>query len=107
MLKTLQQPRALLSIFAFGATKPQLDTAPDFDSDSISIAVDPCASASIFNEDTFLTSWQPVKGVFLSRVGGTVPIIKGCGTARFYITDDMDKKQVLELRMRTTHLKHC
>jgi hypothetical protein len=91
ILKAVQQPRALLSIFAFGATKPQLNTAPGFDSDSIPIAVDPCASASIFNEETFFTSMQPVKSIYLSGVGGKIPI-KGCGTARFYITDDMGRK---------------
>jgi hypothetical protein len=34
---------------------------------------------------------QPVKGIYLSGVGGKIPV-KGCGTARFYITDDMGRK---------------
>jgi hypothetical protein len=72
--------------------KPKLETAQVFDSDSIPIAVDPCASASIFTQDTFFTSWSPVTGIFLAGVGGKIPI-KGHGTARFLITDDMGRKQ--------------
>jgi hypothetical protein len=72
--------------------KPKLETTQVFDSDSIPIAVDPCASASIFTQDTFFTSWSPVKGIFLAGVGGKIPI-KGHGTARFLITDDMGRKQ--------------
>jgi hypothetical protein len=63
ILRSLQQPHALLSIFAFGTTLKELDTVQGSDSDSIPIAVDPCASASIFKEDAFFTSWEPMKGM--------------------------------------------
>ena len=90
ILKTVQHPSALLSIFAFGASKTELEAAPGFDSNSIPIAVDPCASASIFKESTFFTSWEPVKNIYFSGVGGRIPIM-GQGTAHFYILDDMFK----------------
>jgi hypothetical protein len=47
--------------------------------------------ASIFKEDTFFTSWEPVKGIYLSGVGGKIPL-KGRGTAQFFIQDNKGKR---------------
>jgi hypothetical protein len=92
ILRSLQQSCALLSTFTFGITSKELDAVQGFDSNSIPITVDPCVLASIFKEDTFFTSWKPVKGICLSGLGGKIPI-KGPGTAQFFIHDDKGNKQ--------------
>jgi hypothetical protein len=95
----VQHPSVLLSVFAFGTIKTELETGQDTtpNSNSIPIAVDLCAPASIFKEPSFFTSWTCVKNIHLSGIGGRIPI-KGQRTAHFYILDDIGRKTSVRIK---------
>jgi hypothetical protein len=88
--------KAFLNIFGLSATEDEPTLVP-FDSDSIPIAFDPCATATIWSSKTEFTNLQPVKNTKLSGVGGSINV-EGKGTLTLYLEDDLGKrhKEVIE-----------
>ena len=83
------------SVFSFA--NADSDPGPArFDTDSIPIGADVCASATMSQHKHLFTNLQPVEGVFLKGVGGKIRV-EAKGTLHLNLQDDKGETQLFQI----------